>query len=187
MSSPSERRVFATEIRSREGRFVEGIAAPYDSETPIGSQYVEVLARGLFNKSIREAALNLPLHVFHDTSTYPVGRAVEWDDRPDGLYGVWEMDSSDEAKRAVEAAESRMVGGLSVGFSPIQSDVKPGDETTPTRVIRKEARLVEVSMVSTPAYAGAVITLVRTAGPRTPRPHFDKWKKWADRLKEESI
>lgn len=61
-------------------------------------------------------------------------------------------------------AESGSLGYMSVGFQPVRSvttfsDDPDDDEMTITRV---EARLLEVSLTPTPAYADATVTKVRT-------------------------
>jgi HK97 family phage prohead protease len=176
-----ERRVWGLELRDAEvdKRTMTGLAAPYGVETPIGGQYVEVLAPGVFKKSIREAAKGLPLLAFHNSQTWPVGKSVEWRETDAGLEGTWEFATTDEATKTYEMARDGFITGLSVGFQPIDSHVEPGNDTTPTTVYRREARLFEVSVVPTPAYASAQIMLVRTAGPKIARPHADRWKRWA--------
>jgi HK97 family phage prohead protease len=187
-----ERRVFhldtleARAVDDDSGRrLITGLAAPYNVETPIGGVYLEVLAPGVFKRSIKNMAASgkaMPLHMFHDTKTWPVGKAVGWEDTERGLVGTWEIipEGVDEvADKAYRMAQDDFINGLSVGFQPIRSDIDPGTDTRPPRVTRLEARMFETSMVSAPAYAGAQITLVRTAGLKVNRPHLDRWRDWA--------
>lgn len=181
-SQYDEQRVYGLQLRDAEvdRRTMTGLAAPYNTETPIGSSYIEVLAPGVFKKSIREAARGLPLLAFHDATKYPVGKSVAWEESDNGLVGTWEFDTDEDAERAYRKAKEGYITGLSVGFQPLESEVDPGDDTRPTVVTRRQARLFEVSLVPTPAYAAAQITLVRTQGPRLATPHADKWRRWAD-------
>jgi HK97 family phage prohead protease len=180
MSPSNEFRVFALRDAQVQGRTMTGLAAPYNKPTPINGAFVETLAPGVFKKSIQEAARGLPLLAFHDSGTYPVGKSVEWRETEEGLEGTWEFAKDSEATRAYEAAKEGFVGGLSVGFMPIINEVDPGTDTKPPHVVRKEARLLEVSLVSTPAYPDAQITLVRSAGIKVARPNIDRWREWAD-------
>lgn len=190
MSQFDERRVYHLDAQIRdidEGgdarRVMVGIAAPYNQETAIRGEYIEVLSPGVFKKSIREAARGLPLHVFHDHTSFPVGKSIDWEERDTGLLGTWEFLPAgvDEiADKAYRMALDGFITGLSVGFQPIQSKVDPGTDTRPPVVYRKEARMFETSMVTAPAYAGAQIMLVRTAGLKVARPHLDRWRQWRD-------
>jgi hypothetical protein len=148
---------------------LHGRAVPYNEGANIG-WYVEDVAPGAFAKSIMESARALPLLLWHDNRSWPVGRAVEWDEQPDGLYGHWGLDGSDMAQRAGQLAADGFLTGLSVGFVPVQSDWTYAEDWNPDlgadhmdRVTRTEARLVETSLTPTPAFAGAGVTLVRSA------------------------
>lgn len=177
-----ERRVFGLQLRDAEvdKRTMTGLAAPYNEEVPIGGQYLETLAPGCFKRSVfGNKGQNLPLLTFHDSQQYPVGKAIRWDDTEQGLVGTWEFSNEEEADKAYRLARDGFIQGLSIGFQPLDSDVIPGSDTEPIRVIRKEARLHEVSLVSSPAYPSAQIMMVRTAGPQIARPHADRWRQWA--------
>lgn len=184
-----ERRVFHLDAELRavsdgdQRRMMMGLAAPYGQETPIGNMYIESFAPGVFKKSIREAAKGLPLHMFHDSATFPVGKSVGWEETERGLVGTWEFlpaGVDEMADKAYRMAQEGFITGLSVGFQPIRSDIDPGSDTRPPKVVRLEARMYETSMVTAPAYAGAQVMLVRTAGLVTPKPHLAKWKQWRE-------
>jgi len=163
---------------SSSGRFteLEGMAVPYNTWTDTGWEY-EQFAPGAFAKSISENP-RLPLLLWHDNRTWPVGASREWDERDDGLWGApWELDESEEAQRGADLADKGMLTGMSIGFVPSRRDEanewvnvetgEPLDEddwwNPMAGVIRHEARLVEVSLTPTPAYAGAQVALVRSA------------------------
>lgn len=184
-----EVRSFATQIREAEttasGRWLEGIAVPYGEWADIGGWFREQFRPGAFAKSIREAASALPLLLFHQKSTFPIGRAHSWHEEDRGLRGVWRLDEKDErAAIAHRKAGDGFLNSMSVGFQPIENiardkDGKPVlDEhgepidlanelefdhlTGQLSVTRVEARLLETSLTPTPAYAGATVTLVRS-------------------------
>lgn len=147
-----------------------GRAVPYGVDTDIG-WFIEQMQYGVFKKSISEAARSLPLLLFHNEHALPVGVNDEWTERRDGLDGVWSIDSRPEAQEAArlakpDASGRSMLGYLSVRFLPIQSQWTYATATgEPDRVVRTEARLVETSLVSTPAYQGAAVEWVRSMDP----------------------
>lgn len=179
---PTESRVYRAEVRDLDAaqRTMVGLAAPYDTPIPVRSDYIEILSPGCFKKSIKEAARGLPLHAFHDTDTWPVGVSTRWEETSDGLVGHWRFADTEQGEHAWKAAQSGIVSGLSVGFQPIVNEIADcGSDTAPPVVIRKEARLFEVSIVSAPAYPSAQIMMVRTAGLGGPaRPHLEAWRRW---------
>lgn len=200
LRAPEVRTFPALRLREAEatpdGRWLEGRAVPYGEWTNVG-WYLESFAPGAFEKSTREAANGLPLLLWHDNRTWPVGVSESWDHRDDGMWGVWRMDASADATKAVELAEARMLVGLSVGFSPIHSawemaeDWDPEDTDHMDKVLRTEARLHEVSLTPTPAYAGAEVTLVRSLdrarnGTRRhtrARSEIDHWRGWLNGIR----
>lgn len=172
---------------------LEGLAVPYGRLTDVG-WYLEEFAPGAFTKSIKEAARDLPLLLFHDNRAFPIGAADKWTETADGLRGQWRIDTSDMAQEAARTARDGLNTGLSVGFSPVRSEWTMADEWHPDlgpenkdRVIRQEARLLEVSLVSTPAYVDAGVTLVRSADSRNHRaagrPALEAWKAELERMR----
>lgn len=169
---PKETRVLEVEIRDMDTKGgytrLTGRAVPYDVPTDLG-WFLEDFAAGSFAKSITEAARDLPLLLFHDSRTFPIGAADEWQDTKAGLDGIWRLDQSPEAQRAAQLADDGLLTGMSVGFQPIRSEWRYVEDWNPDlgeankdRVTRLEARLLEVSVVSTPAYKDAAVKSVRT-------------------------
>lgn len=144
-------------------KYLEGRAVPYNTPTDIG-WFTEVMAAGVFSKSIREAAKSLPLLLFHDSRSLDtiIGLAEKWTEEADGLWGVWKLDAADKAQRAAQMAEDGLLGFLSVGFQPIRSETIYDDQDRAT-VTRLEARLLEVSLTPTPAFQAATVSKVRSA------------------------
>lgn len=175
MKTATEKRLFS-EIQFREAEkvngftFLHGRAVPYGVDANIG-YFLESHDPGSFAKSIKEAAINLPLLMFHDSRQFPIGAADSWQDSAEALDGIWRLDpDSEHAQRAASLADQGMLSGMSIGFSPIRSEWNFVDDWDPSRgpdfmdrVVRKESRLLEVSVVSTPAFKEAKIELVRSA------------------------
>lgn len=185
------------------GRFLAGRAVPYGEFASIG-WFEEEHQAGSFARSITEAAARLPLLLWHDNRTFPVGVSDEWKDGDDGLDAVWRMDDADEARRAADLASKQMLTGLSIGFAPIRSawTYLDDDEWNPEegrldRVTRLESRLLEVSLTPTPAFAGAKVSLVRSrdqhetrseqrGGRRNVTPRLQEWQRISEQLKRTS-
>lgn len=187
---------------TESGEYLEGRAIPYNRWADIG-WFRERFLPGAFAKSIREAARRLPLLLWHDNRTFPIGVSYEWRDNDAGLDVVWKLDVDDP--RAVEAARKAregMLTGLSIGFAPIE---KPGknargelvdlnnerevDDMGLMSITRREARLLEVSLTPTPAYAGAKVSLVRSRAPQEQRAgrgrsaELDVWRRYLDDIR----
>lgn len=192
-----ECRMFTTHLALTEVDTTLGFTHMSGRACPYGvyaSRYffMEGFAEGLFDKSIKEAAAGLPLLIFHDDRTWPIGHATEWQSTPDGLDGVWALDDSAEAQRAAKLAKAGHLPYMSVGYIPLQStwefseseDWDPSDSTTLDRCLRTEARLLETSTVSVPHFKEAEIKLVRSAETTTrpqrhaePYPNLARWRK----------
>lgn len=199
MKTEREQRVFTEiEIRGTEKtisgyQFLHGRAVPYNKPANLG-YFLEEHESGSFAKSIKEAAIDLPLLLFHDGRSFPIGATDEWDDNADALDGIWRLDDSDHAQRTADLVNKGMLSCMSIGFSPIRSEWTFVDDWDPTRgpehmdrVVRTESRLLEVSVVSTPAFKEAKIELVRTAVKPRHRegetPALDAWKRELELLR----
>lgn len=140
---------------------------------------------GSFDKSIKESAQDLPLMLFHDLESFPIGRAVEWDSRAgDGLWGVWALDDHPDAQRAARLARDGHMTGLSVQFEYLRSswEEPPDSEWDPDDVLTwevrnlHEGRLLETSLLPAQAMADAHVTEV--LGRHAATPELDRWKAW---------
>jgi len=150
------------EVRSVSSpkREVEGIAAPYDETTrlvPLAGG--ERFRFRCFARSIEHRGDKVPLFLNHDMS-HMVGRSLRWADDMAGLVGVFKVREGDEGDRILSEVEDGFLPALSVGFEPIRH-TRGADGATE----HQEARLVEVSLVTVGAYAGAAVTGVRAAQP----------------------
>lgn len=148
---------------------LSGIAVPYGSRASIG-WFEEEFTKGSMAKSITEAARGLPLLAFHDDRSMPLGVAKEWHEETDGLRGVWKLEQDPRTQQLARMAVPdddghAAMGYMSIRFVPIRSEwtyADPGSNSL-DYVLRTEARLLETSLVSTPAYTGAKVQWVRTA------------------------
>jgi hypothetical protein len=146
---------------------VTGRVVPYDTAADVG-WFTESFGRGAFTASLTRNQ-NVPLLLFHDNRTFPVGRAEVWTDDTTGLYATFSLAATAEAQRAGYHAHAGELG-LSVGFQPERStwrhpkvwDPDAGPEHM-DHVTRQQARLLEVSLTPTPAYESAQVLHVEAA------------------------
>ena len=179
LNAPEGRLFPALELREIETTpgftMLRGVAVPYNEWASIG-WFLEQFTPGSLAKSIKEAARALPLNLFHETHSFPIGAAAEWSEEARGLVGTWKLDGSDTAQEAARHAEEGRLTGLSIEFAPIRSEWEEAAEWDPARgpdymdrVTRVEARLGAVGLVQTPAYVKAGVDLVRSVDARRRR------------------
>lgn len=197
----AERRIRAAMIEVRDVdvarnlRELSGLAVPYNVPADIGP-FLEEFAPGSLARSIDEAPAALPLLLFHDSQAFPIGRAVEWDETDAGLMGLWALEADEVAQRAAQLARSGSLPYLSIRFQPVRSEWSYAEEYKPDlgpkfkdHVRRTEARLLETSLVSTPAYGTAAVSFVRTGENRRARSQaatgrrVDAWRTELDELR----
>ena len=155
----------AAEILGRQYVAITGLVVPYDEPTIVGA-YVEEWQRGAFTRSLTKQP-KIPLLPFHDSKQIPVGQSDGVAGRTDGLFGVFRVLMTSAAQVAADYAAQGIVSGLSIGFVGEQADWRYASTYAPERgtqymdhVTRTQARLVEVSLVSTPAFVDAQVTRV---------------------------
>lgn len=196
-----ERRTLGIELREVETTaslsMLRGKAVPYDEQTDIG-WFLESFAQGSLGKSARESAAALPLMLFHGPdrggSPFPAGSISRWDEQASGLYGEWRLADDLEAQRAARLAKDGHLNRMSIRFSPIRSTWTYVEDFNPDlgashkdSVVRVEARLLETSLVATPAYESAVVEWVRSTEPMRERQQqkrqVDAWRTELERLR----
>ena len=156
-------RGFLTDLEVRsdgEGRTVHGIVVPYGQVARVsdgGPAYKEAFRQGAFAKSIADRG-DRPVQLLaqHDSRQFPVGRSSEFVDTAEGLRGAFWMLNTRAGNEALEAAREGVVS-FSVGFRPIKHETSGGV------TVRTEAALREVSLVTFPAYDGALVSGVRAS------------------------
>ena len=185
-TTPELRAIEGVQLRAETDngrRYLSGTLVPYNKRARIGGFFDEEHAPGSFAKSIREAAIRLPLMAMHDHQTLPIGSAERWDDDEVALRGYWLVADTQEADDIYGLVKAEHLGGLSVGFQPIQSRWTfaegPGEIDS---VVRLESRLLEASVVPVPTWKEAVLT--RTAeGRKRATPRADQWRAYLNSIK----
>lgn len=196
---PPEARVYSAPLQLRDTqlvgkpfKYLEGRAVPYEEWADVGWFLEQHEAGSLDQTTKAGTGKALPLLLFHNNRSWPIGHAESWDSQSDGLHGVWRLNELPEAQQAALLAESGDLGYMSIGFSPVRSAWEYVDDWNPDlgpdhmdRVTRQESRLLEVSLTPTPAFASAEVTMVRTA--ERPRPRgetkVDGWRRELERLR----
>ena len=153
-------REFAADIEIRSdgtGRTVHGIVVPYGQVARVsdgGPAYDEMFASGAFSRDLQARAgdySRVKLLFQHDSNN-PIGRATNLREEAAGLYGEFQI--TPEAARGGEALSLLRDGVLdsfSVGFRGLAHERRDGI------VVRTKAALREASLVTFPAYAGALV------------------------------
>lgn len=145
-----EFRDFSVELKAAESGVVEGFASTYGNVDRAN----EVVVMGAFAKSLGENGGRVPL-LWQHRQDEPIGIA-NLTDSIGGLALRAQLDLDVEpGRRAFSALKKGIVGGLSIGYDVVRSTVKDG--------VRQllELKVWEVSVVTIPANAEAVITSVK--------------------------
>lgn len=141
---------------SADSRTIEGIAVVYDGPgSPsgmFGGRTVS-FAPGSLDRSLKARASKVRLLVQHDMA-HPIGRLTSWVNKPDGLFTTWRIASTPAGDSALVEASEGIRDGLSVGVEVLRYDQTRGT----IRVT--EGRLLEVSLVSIPAFDDARVSRV---------------------------
>lgn len=121
-----------------------------------------IMQRGAFTKTLQERSRDIPILWQHDMNE-PIGKPVTLSETDRGLVLQAEISRTSRGRDVLQLLRDGVVRALSIGFEPVQYDMDNSDPENPIRYIR-EARLVEVSVVTLGADANALITEVRSAG-----------------------
>jgi HK97 family phage prohead protease len=159
-------RAFAADIEVRAdgtGRTVHGIVVPFDRVARVsdgGPSYNEGFRKGAFARTIQHRGDRVKLLSQHNARTNPLGRATLLREDAAGLYGEFHVSKTNAGDEALELLRDGALDSFSVGFTPIQH-VRSTDKT----VWRTEVGLREASLVTFPAYEGALVGGVRSLTP----------------------
>lgn len=158
------------EIRSDgAGRTVHGILVPYNTVARVsdgGPSYEEMFAPGAFSRDIlaRNGDFRGVKFLYQHQHEQPIGRAVELRDDAAGLFGAFRIAKTAKGDEVLELLREGVLDSFSIGFRPI--DPAPGDPIKHGEpVVRTKAGLRETSVVTFPAYAGALVAGVRAIEP----------------------
>ena len=176
------------EIRSDgTGRTVHGILVPYNQVARVsdgGPAYEEMFAPGAFERDIvaRNGDFRGVKFLYQHQHDEPIGRAVELRDDPAGLFGAFRVAKTAKGDEVLELLREGVLDSFSIGFRPI--DPAPGAPITVGEpVVRTKAGIRETSVVTFPAYAGALVAGVRAIEP--PDLHGDTVVAGADTTAEQ--
>lgn len=140
-------------------REIEGVVAPYGEDTYLtGDPGGERMIRGCFAKSIQQRGDKIPLLVGHDHTAPAVGMSRAWHDTDDGLIGTFTIKQGTKGDETLDDVGGGYLSALSVGFEPL-TETRGRDGVLEVR----DARLLEVSLVTVAAYDGAKVLAVRQA------------------------
>jgi hypothetical protein len=154
------------ELRSDgDGRTVHGRAVPYDQTAEIGGGGRERFVMGAFARQISAGNVGaVKLHSSHSSrlsGEFPVGKTVHLSEQPDGLHGAWQIYDTARGDEALQLVRTGEVTGLSIGFKASPDGTRRG---TDGAYERYAAHLDHVVLTGEPAYAGAQVTAIRSAG-----------------------
>jgi HK97 family phage prohead protease len=177
-------RRFEPELELGDGRTIVGRLVPYGVSAEVadrlpdgsyGPIYREQHAAGSYARSARGAHRYLLDYEHERGLMNKIGRAVELDDRPDGLYGTFRAFDGAVGDQGLELIRSGAATGLSV-----QARIPPRSSRTLAdgTVERTRAILESVALTSEPAYVGAGVLAVRSAGEAASRPRIDAVLAW---------
>lgn len=177
-------RAYAAELEVGDGRTIVGRIVPYGEVARVadgaGEPYDEVWLPGAFRRVMR-AADRVLLNYEHRAGLLDqVARCTALADGDGGLDGEFRAFDGPVGDHALELVRSRAVLGLSV-----QARVPARRRVRADGVVERTlaTTLEHVALTASPAYAGAVVTAVRSAGELLEAPEtagIDEVRAWLD-------
>ena len=149
---------FAIDAAGPDGadrRTITGIAVPYNTFATVSDGTTVQFAPG----SLPVDGKAPKLFMYHD-STQPVGLVAERVDSPEAMYFTAKVSSTRAGDEALVLAADGVIDSVSVGVNP--TEFKYDDEGNMTILA---ADWIELSLVPTPAFAGATISQVAASEP----------------------
>jgi HK97 family phage prohead protease len=149
------------------GRTLVGRAVPYGETTQIPGGAMERFMPGAFARQISGGERSLGqvklYQSHHDrvNGAPPVARTASLAELADGLHGEWPLYNTPRADEALELVRQGAVTGLSIGFKALPGGTHRGADGA---MERHSVHLDHVVLTSEPAYAGAAVMTVRSAG-----------------------
>jgi Escherichia/Staphylococcus phage prohead protease len=156
-------RSFEAELTERDGREIYGRCVPYGVAADVrdgdGPMYRERFEQGAFAGAVK-APNRVALNYRHSRSLGDqIGTAVSFEDHTDGLYGVFRAYNERDGDKALAMIREGALGGLSVGYVPLNRAKRDGDVTLRTRCHLEHVGLVPAHEA---AYAEAEVLAVRS-------------------------
>lgn len=164
--------VHVTDVDDAKGE-IYGRCVPYDTEVELMRGLSEVIEFGAFGSqpAAKDHWARVQLRWAHATDEVPLGKAVQLDEKRDGLYGRFGFNQAlrqQAGTKAWQVWQSLHAGDmedLSVGFRVKKEPVLTidGDDIRVTRQ-KDSAHLIEVSVVPSGAYGSlAKVSSMRDA------------------------
>ncbi len=136
--------------------------------TPYQDRDGEIVLTEAFEKHLDSYKNNPILLLSHQHKTLPVGKAIELEIRPQGLWAKYQFASTPAGEETFTLFKEGCLRGFSVGFMPINKIAYPPVEMIPkeylktslgrpTKALYKEVELVEVSALAVVSNRGALV------------------------------
>ena len=146
-----------------DGRTVDVRVVPWDTEARVTDNgrdyYIEKWMPGCFERQVSAPnRVDVLMNFEHERGIGGViGRGTQLKDQPDGFHGTFRMLQAADADKALELVNEGILTGVSLEAEPIESVREDGV------VKRIKARLVNVALCRSPAFADAQVLAVREA------------------------
>jgi phage head maturation protease len=171
---------FAVEAAGPDGeerRTITGIAVPYNTFATVSDGTTVQFAPG----SLPVEGKAPRLYMYHD-STQAVGLVSERVDSPEAMYFTAKVSNTRAGDEALVLAADGVIDSVSVGVNP--TEFKYDDEGNMTILA---ADWVELSLVPTPAFAGATISQVAAEAPQVETPKEEPKMETTPAVVEETV
>ena len=143
---------FASQIESSDAgrRLISGVVLPFNTVGNTSAGPVQ------FNSGSVEIpdAKRIKLLAQHSAND-PIGRAQSFQVTQDAIYGTFKVSASQKGNDYLIMAQEELISSLSIGVDVIKAK-KNADGV----LVVSAARMVEVSLVESPAYPDAIVTKV---------------------------
>lgn len=166
-------RRFEAELELGDGRTILGRIVPYNVAAEVidpsdgagAIPYLELWRHGAFRHIARaaKAGRSVPAMLNYEHRTdlpNQIGHLTDLEELEDGLYGTFRAFDSQIGEHGLELVRSKACTGLSVQ-AIVPRRARQLEDGTIERTIAK--RLEHVALTSSPAFAGAGVTAVRSA------------------------
>lgn len=168
----------AATIEDVDGHEMLVKAVPYlDEYTDIGGGIEERFVRGAFAKAQPHR-----LAVWYDHGGPLVGRGVQAEDRPDGVYIRAKIGRTGPAEEMLSLIADGILTDPSVEFRPLRDHLKVERHEDVLRVTHRRAHLLGFAMVPEGAYADKALVLSardaqRERDAEAARAWFEAWRR----------
>lgn len=153
-----------TTPRDGEGWEFDALAAPYGREEEIAPGVYEQFTPG----ALRAAPEGVKLRLEHETTIGVVSDVRQADD---GLYITARISDTTAGRDTRQLLADRALTGLSVGFRPDKDAIRYSfDDADDLHVAQTGGELLEVSLVTMPAYRSTYVDQIRSRKEKSPMP-----------------